>query len=93
MAWNSLVDKTIYFLKDRKTAYQLMFAQPAGKAVLADLVKFSKIIEGPMGRNDAETYRLIGRQDVVRRIQEHGQLTVEQLFALYNHLPIPQNED
>ena len=82
------VGKTLQFLRGRRTAYQLLFAQPTGQEILRDLVKFTKILHGPYGRTDAETYRLIGRQDVMRRIQQHCGLTPEQLFALYNDLPV-----
>lgn len=85
----SQVDKTVLFLRQRKTAYQLMFGQPAGRVVMMDLLKYSHWLKGPYGKDDRETYRLIGRQDVIRRIAEHMGLSVEQLFGLYNGLPTP----
>jgi len=80
---------TLSFLRQRKANYRSVFTSPAGEEVLLDLVKFTKFLEGPVGRSNEETWRLIGRQDVLRRIQQHCNLTVEQLFALYSAQPVP----
>jgi len=80
----TMYDRTMSFLRDRKVGYQLFFKQPAGQFILQDLLKFSHWIDGPVGRTNEETWRLIGRQDVIRRIQQHTNLTVDQLFTLYN---------
>ncbi len=89
MGIKDTVANTLLFLKDRRTAYQLFFKQPAGQEVLGDLLKFSKWIEGPGRPTNEETWRLIGRQDVIRRIQQHINLSSEQLFALYNGAQVP----
>jgi hypothetical protein len=89
MSVRTAVENTLAFLGIRSRAYQLTFSQPAGQEVLKDLLAFCKLAEGPYGKDDRETYRLIGRQDVLRRIQQHSKLTPEQLFALYNGQPVP----
>lgn len=90
MSLRDTVNTTLNFLMHRKVAYQLFFKQPAGQEVLGDLLKFSKWVEGPARPTTEETWRVIGRQDVIRRIQQHINLTSEQLFALYNGAQIPE---
>ena len=86
-----LVYKTRLFLKDRKLAYCLSFSQPAGQIVYGDLIKFSRWVDGPRdGLNEPQTQRILGRQDVIRRIQQHMNLTTDQLYALYNGQQVPQ---
>lgn len=91
------VEKTLGFLRQRATAYKLVFKQPAGHEVLKDLLRFSKLVEGvsPSLPNEFERGRIVGRQDVIRRIQQHCAFTTELLFALYNNLPVPilESED
>jgi hypothetical protein len=81
----TVVDNTYAFLNRRRHAYRLMFnnTEPAN-IVLRDLVEFSHWGEGPARPTNEETWRLIGRQDVIRRIQQHGSLTDAQLFSLFN---------
>lgn len=83
------VANTLGLLRERKRGYQLWFGSRAGHAVLQDLLGFSKFLEGPARPSNEETWRLIGRQDMVRRIQQHLHLTPEQLFALYNGMTVP----
>jgi hypothetical protein len=85
-----LIQRTKLFLKDRKIAYSLSFSQPAGQIVLGDLIKWSRWIDGPRdGLNEAQTQRILGRQDVIRRINQHMNLTTDQLYALYNGQQVP----
>ena len=85
------IQATLLFLKDRRTAYGLCFGQPAGQIVMGDLVRFSKWMDGPKpGETEAVTQRVLGRQDVIRRINQHMNLSTEQLFALYNGQQLPQ---
>lgn len=97
------IARTLIFLKDRKTAYMLFFGhtrtayrafkmQPAGQMILTDLLKFSHWAVGmPLkAQTEFDRGRIVGRQDVIRRINQHINLTTEQLFALYNGQQIPE---
>lgn len=88
-----VVDKTLEFLSERKKAYRLLFnnTRPA-VIVMKDLVQFSHWTDGPARPTNEETWRLIGRQDVVRRIQQHVNLTDAQLFNLFNGGALQQIE-
>jgi hypothetical protein len=83
------VANTLKLLRWRRRGYKLWFGTDAGKEVLKDLLAFSKFLEGPARPTNEETWRLIGRQDMIRRIQQHVHLTEEQLFALYNGMTVP----
>jgi len=83
----SLVDDTMDFLRDRKRSFQLTFNlnQPADVAVLRDLAVFCRANESCVVPNDRDrTLLLEGRREVWLRIQQHLNLTPEQLFALYS---------
>ena len=81
----TVVDNTLAFLSARRRAYNLLFhnTQPA-VIVLKDLLEFSHWMTGPARPTNEETWRLIGRQDVIRRIQQHSHLSEQQLFNLFN---------
>jgi hypothetical protein len=79
-----VIDNTMIFLRDRSTAYKLAITSPAGQMMYGDLLKFSRYAQGPADLDQFQTWRLIGRQDMIRRIQQHINLTDQQLFSLYN---------
>lgn len=84
------IEAVLLYLKDRRTAYGLSFGSAAGQVVMSDLLHFSKWMEGPpASASEAMTQRILGRQDVIRRINQHMHLDVEQLFALYNGQQLP----
>lgn len=95
----TVIDNTLLFLRDRKTAYSLKFGAKDGatRMIMADLVRFCHWQEGAFHKDQRITDRLLGRQDVLRRINEHIGLTDRQLMVLYNGGPIPdlieENED
>lgn len=68
------------FLQERKRAYQLAFTSPAGEQVLKDLATFCRAKETCVvpGAPDM-TNVLEGRREVYLRIQQHLELTPEQL--------------
>lgn len=75
---------TLGFLKDRKKAYMLAFRSPAGQIVLKDLIMFCRGAETPAVPGDRDkTMLLLGRHEVFIRIQQHLNLSDEELFALY----------
>lgn len=75
------------FLWRRKQSYQQTFEtkQPSNVYVLEDLAKFCRANESCVIPGDRDrTLLLEGRREVWLRIQQHLNLTSEQLFALYN---------
>jgi hypothetical protein len=74
----------ILFLTDRKRAYQLAFGSPAGQAVLRDLAKFCRAADTEFHADPRIHAALSGRREVWLRIQQHINLTPEQLAALYD---------
>lgn len=88
---NKIVENTLIFLRDRKTAYLLKFGAKDGatRLIMKDLAKFCRWQEGAFHANPRITDRLLGRQDVLRRINEHLGLSDTQLMALYNSSPVP----
>lgn len=77
--------KTINFLRLRKRAYQLALTSPAGQAVLLDLAVFCRANETCVIPGDRDrTLILEGRREVWLRIQQHLNLSGEQLADLYN---------
>jgi len=77
--------RTINFLRLRKRAYQLIFGSVAGQAVLLDLAVFCRANETCVIPGDRDrTLILEGRREVWLRIQQHLNLSGEQLADLYN---------
>lgn len=80
------VEATLDFLRGRKNAYKFTFSltNPAAVQVLEDLTKFCRGAESAAVPGDHDrTMMLLGRQEVFLRIQQHLNLTPEQLFELY----------
>lgn len=90
----SAYSDVVEFLFQRKRSYQLTFqeAQPANLEVLRDLAKFCRANESCVVPGDRDkTMLLEGRREVWLRIQQHLNLTPEQLFDLYGgNVPKPK---
>lgn len=83
---NKAMEATMDFLRGRKNAYKFTFSltNPAARMVLEDLTKFCRGAESAAVPGDHDrTMMLLGRQEVFLRIQQHLNLTPEQLFTLY----------
>lgn len=81
-----LVDQikdTLGFLGNRRKAYRLAFGSPAGQEVLMDLVAFCRAASTTFHEDPRVSAALEGRREVFLRIQQHLNLTPEQLFSLY----------
>lgn len=65
-------------------AYRIVFGGPAGQMVLQDLVMFCRAAETCFDADPRKHAVLEGRREVWLRIQQHMQLTPDQLYALYN---------
>jgi hypothetical protein len=81
---NELVAKAWDFIRGRKTAYQLVFnrTSPAVSVVLADLSNFCRANGSVFHPDQRMTDVLIGRQEVFRRIQDHLNLSSQDLYRL-----------
>lgn len=89
------LEKTLAFLGDRKRAFQLTFQQeqPANQTVLTDLSFFCRANESCVVPGDHDrTLLLEGRREVWLRIQQHLNLTPEQLFQLYGGQRSPDKD-
>lgn len=74
--------KTLQFIEERKTAYQIVFGDgPAGKAVLLDLADFCRAEETCWSQDERYTSVLTGRREVWLRIQDHLRRAPEELLA------------
>ena len=79
------IGKLLDFCRGRKRNYQLTFGQPAGQQVMIDLAKFCRANETCVhSTSDRLTYILEGRREVWLRIQQHLNLSSEQLAALFS---------
>lgn len=79
-----MTDIVMTFLRSRRRNYQLAFGSPAGREVLVDLARFCRANETCVIPNDRDkTLVLEGRREVFLRIQQHLNLTSEQLFDLF----------
>lgn len=88
--------KTFEFLRIRKRNYQLAFGQPAGQEVLIDLAKFCRADQSCFDPDPRVHAALEGRREVWLRIQQHLNLTPQQLTALYSgnqFMAVPAGED
>lgn len=72
------------FLSTRRHAYRRTFKSGEdSRRVLQDLAKFCRAHETTVGENDRATLVLEGRREVWLRIQQHLQMTDEELWKLY----------
>lgn len=93
MTVSSIIEKvqaTLDFLRNRKRDYQFTFKNSiSGQAVLHDLAKFCRANTTTFHEDPRIHAALEGRREVWLRIQNHLNLTPEQLFALFNGQNIP----
>lgn len=63
-------------------AYHIVFGSPSGKEVLADLIPFCFGRASAFDANDRVHARNEGRRDVLMRIAEFTNLSLEEIYAL-----------
>lgn len=81
------------FIKRRKQNFQLACGQPAMQEMLMDLATFCRANETCVIPGDGDrTLVLEGRREVWLRIQQHLNLTSQQLFVLYTGKQINPGE-
>lgn len=98
-------DRTIEYLRARKTAYFLGLPYllgvrkkdeapgPGLDVLLADLARYCRANMDVTGTTDRETYILVGRRQVWLRIMEHLYLPPEKLYELYAQYRPPSEND
>jgi hypothetical protein len=79
---DDLLQQQREFVQRRQQAYRSVFAGPEGKIVLADLVRFCRAQASTFHPDPRASAQLDGRREVFLRIQEHTQLTEDELWAL-----------
>jgi hypothetical protein len=77
-----LLDQIRTALGDRQVAYRRAFRCPPGEEVLADLARFCRATETTMHADARMQANAEGRREVWLHIQEHLQLTEEELWKL-----------
>lgn len=75
--------KFLDMLRGRKRAYQMALTSIAGQTVLMDLAEFCRADASCFHEDPRLHAALEGRREVWLRIQQHLNLTSEQLYALY----------
>jgi len=95
MGINERAARAFNFLRGRKRSYQLTFdkAQPAVQEVLMDLAKFCRANETTFNADPRIHAALEGRREVWCRIQQHLNLSTEELYALYRGVPLTTNTE
>lgn len=83
----SFLDKARDYLSRRRYAYTKCFGGPLGEEVLRDLAKFCRAHQSTFHPDARQHAVLEGRREVFIRIQQHLQLTDDELWELF---AIPQ---
>lgn len=77
-----MTDALRNFLSGRRTAYVQIFSGPNAKIVLEDLARFCRANETTFHENPRVAALQEGRREVWLRIQQHLNLSPEELFDL-----------
>lgn len=87
MSPSEWLEKIRIVLLERRYAYRATFKGPLAETVLKDLARFCRAHESTFNE-DARAHAVAeGRREVWLRIQNHLQLTPEQLWSLYSGRP------
>lgn len=83
--FKQIIDQTKLFLAGRRRAYSLVFKKDdvAVQAVLKDLSKFCRADKPTFHKDDRLHAALEGRREVWLRIQQHLNMTPDELWELY----------
>lgn len=85
MSLRDVRDRALDYLGFRKQSYLAVFnpASEATRYVLEDLARFCRAHRTTVGKTPEQTLVLEGRREVWLRIQNHLNLTDEQLYELF----------
>jgi hypothetical protein len=81
------LDKLRIALGDRRYAYQTTFKGPLAQTVLKDLARFCRAHESTFHVDPRAHAMAEGRREVWLRIQNHLNLTTDELWELYSGMP------
>lgn len=81
--FNDVKQSVLNFLNQRRQQYLMTFDTEPGKEVLADLARFCRASESTFHPDPHVRCQLDGRREVWLRIQQHLNLTDEDLYKLY----------
>jgi len=84
MTRTELIEKARQWLFARRYAYRATFNGPLAEDVLRDLAKFCRATRSTFAENDRAHALAEGRREVWLRIQEHLNLTDDELWNLYD---------
>ena len=85
----NLFEKARQFLGQRRTAYVKTFLNPYGDEVLRDLARFCRAHQSTF-HTDARAHAVAeGRREVWLRIQQHLQLSDDELWAIFGQSSQP----
>lgn len=86
----NFVERTIAYVTGRMQSYRSSIGAPAGRLALADLADFCRANSSTFHPDPHIAARLDGRREVWLRIQQHLNLSPDQLMELYAHLKMEQ---
>ena len=78
-----MLTKAQDFLRSRGQSYRAVFKGVQGERVLSDLAKFCRANKSTFHTDQRIEGVLQGRREVFLRIQQHLNLTEDELFTLY----------
>jgi hypothetical protein len=81
------LDKLRIALGDRRYAYQTTFKGPLAEVVLKDLARFCRAHESTFHVDPRAHAMAEGRREVWLRLQNHLNLTTDELWELYSGMP------
>lgn len=85
----NLFEKARQFLAQRRTAYVKTFLNPYGDEVLRDLARFCRAHQSTF-HTDARAHAVAeGRREVWLRIQQHLQLSDDELWGIFGQSSQP----
>ena len=87
---SELVDKAKSYLFNRKVSYQNTFLNVSGEIVLEDLAKFCRAHKTTFHPDPRIAAQLDGRREVFLRIQQHLNLSNEELWKLIGRPDLDQ---
>lgn len=83
----NLLDQARQYLSRRRTAYVRTFTGPFADEVLQDLARFCRASQSTFHPDPRVHAVAEGRREVWLRIQQHLQLTDDQLWRVYGQSP------
>jgi len=81
---DTLLDKVRELVFRRKRAYHAVFDNPEGERVLTDLARFCRAADSTFHPDPRIAANLDGRREVWLRIQQHLNLSEQDLWSLLN---------